>query len=44
VPLPPQTNAIRTAGGGGMLCLFEPNTGLSRWIAISAGGRIAAQQ
>jgi prepilin-type N-terminal cleavage/methylation domain-containing protein len=43
-PLPDQTPAIRVSGGGGMLCLFEEQTGLSRWVAISPGGRIAAQQ
>jgi prepilin-type N-terminal cleavage/methylation domain-containing protein len=43
-PLPPMNIAIRSAGAQGTLCLFEPNTGLSRWITISAGGRIAAQQ
>ena len=29
---------------GRLLCVIEPQTGLSRWITISAGGRIAAQQ
>jgi prepilin-type N-terminal cleavage/methylation domain-containing protein len=43
-PLPPMTNAIRTAAGGSLLCLTQPETGLSRWITISTGGRIAAQQ
>ena len=33
-----------TAGGGGLLCVNEPVSGLSRWIAISTGGRVAAQQ
>ena len=43
-PLQPQTDAIRVAGGEGTLCLFEAETGLSRWINITTGGRIAAQQ
>jgi Tfp pilus assembly protein FimT len=38
-------NAVHaSAGGGGLLCVTEPNTGLSRWISISTGGRVAAQQ
>ena len=32
-----------TAGGGGLLCINEPVSGLSRWISITTGGRIAAQ-
>jgi Tfp pilus assembly protein FimT len=37
-------NAIQTGPNGAILCVVEPQTGLSRWITISAGGRIAAQQ
>ena len=37
-------NAIHAGPGGGVLCVMEQRTGLSRWITISAGGRIAAQQ
>jgi Tfp pilus assembly protein FimT len=40
----PTLAAIQTTATGGLLCVNEPNTGLSRWISISAGGRIAAQQ
>jgi prepilin-type N-terminal cleavage/methylation domain-containing protein len=40
VPLP----VIHTGPGGSLLCVMEQRTGLSRWITISAGGRIAAQQ
>jgi prepilin-type N-terminal cleavage/methylation domain-containing protein len=37
-------NAIQTGVGGSLLCVMEQRTGLSRWISITAGGRIAAQQ
>jgi Tfp pilus assembly protein FimT len=37
-------NVVQAAGGGSLMCITEPVTGLSRWIAITAGGRIAAQQ
>jgi Tfp pilus assembly protein FimT len=37
-------NAIQTGATGSMLCVMEQRTGLSRWISITAGGRIAAQQ
>ena len=36
--------AIQAGPAGSLLCVNEPLTGLSRWISISAGGRIAAQQ
>jgi prepilin-type N-terminal cleavage/methylation domain-containing protein len=43
-PLPPFGNFIRTGPTGSLVCVTEPVSGLSRWISITAGGRIAAQQ
>lgn len=36
--------AIQVNAAGSLLCVMEQRTGLSRWISITAGGRIAAQQ
>jgi prepilin-type N-terminal cleavage/methylation domain-containing protein len=37
-------NVVHAANGGARLCLTDRSTGLSRWIAVSGGGRVQAQQ
>ena len=32
-----------TGGGGALLCVTEPTSGLSRWISVTTGGRVSAQ-
>lgn len=40
---PAFTNYIDAAGALSTVCLWQPRTGLRRWVNISAGGRVSTQ-